>query len=144
MYLVLSTTTLAHDHNRDLCLQHDGILPEPRSQKENEFLNNLGSEMFLLGMSDKDTEGRWLWDSDRTPVDYFNWGAVPGAGQEPNGQRSQNCIVMMRNFVSGGASWADISCASDYHLEAQTKSLICQKNGGMCKLMKVLDFYPND
>ena len=67
-YLVLDTTT---DVNLDKCKQHGGILPEPRSQEENEFLNNLNSDTFVLGMNNKETEGTSLvWDSDGTPVVY--------------------------------------------------------------------------
>ena len=120
--MVLGTTTLAHDVNKDLCLQHGGILPEPLSQEENEFLNSLGSDMFVLGMSDKGTEDSWVWDSNGTPVVYTNW-----YGSEPAGGTRENCAVMFRNYESGGAFWGDLPCSSSTYMESKKKSLICQK-----------------
>ena len=117
---------MAHDANQEICLQHGGILPEPRSQEENEFLNDLNTDMFVLGLSDVEIEGSWLYDSDRSTVAFTNW--HPG---QPRGGTGKNCAVM-RNFANGGAFWSDVPCLSDGDLNAFNMSLICQKTKGLC------------
>ena len=124
-YLVLDTNTLSHDDNLDKCLQHGGILPEPRSQEENEFLNSLNSDLFVLGMSDRDTEDTWVWDSDVTPVVWQNW-----QSDDPGGGPGENCAVMLRNYGNSGALWGDVACLSHVYMDAKDKQLICQKSKG--------------
>ena len=123
---------MAHDVNQDKCRQHGGILPEPRSQEENQFLNNLNTEMFVLGLSDVETEGSWQWDSDRTPVVYSNWLSGDGAGG-----RAENCVFMSRNFRNYDGFWADFSCSSSAFMDARNKSLICQKTEGKHKCVDI-------
>ena len=123
MYLLLNTTTFRHDDNMETCRQHGLILPEPRSQEENDFLHNLNTDMFVLGMSDVTREDSWVWDSDGSPVIYTNWGS-----REPNGGREENCAVMEKFEVE---NWADIPCASRPRLDLEPKILICQKYEGM-------------
>ena len=125
-YLVIDTTTFAHDVNQDKCLQHGGILPEPRSQEENQFLHDLNSDTFVLGMSDRQTEDSWVWDSDGTPVVYQTW----FHGQPKDGS-GENCAIMMRNYASGGTLWDDVPCLSNEYLDTYDKNLICQKPEGM-------------
>ena len=138
MYLILNTTTLAHDVNRDQCLHNGGNLPEPRSKEQNDFLHDLNTKMFLLGMSDSQTEGTWLWDSDNTPVIYTNWHDIHGA---TNGATSINCAVMMKHYEKGQALWGDLPCRSNSYMDGFGKSLICQRTkvcpegkfGNMCE-----------
>ena len=126
MYLVLDTSTFAHEVNKAECQQHDGFLPEPRNEQENEFLNGLNTQMFPLGINDSETEGSWVFNSDGSPVVYQNW---------RSSRRSQrnlaNCAQMFRHYLDGGATWGDYPCDSDSFMESLSKSLICQKNGGM-------------
>ena len=113
------------DDNRDICLQHGGILPEPRSSEENEFLNSLNTDLFLLGMSDVETEGTWLWDSDGTPVVWTNWSPT-----DPPGGTDENCAAMLRTLGNAGPEWATLLCAYTSAYDEIAKSLICQK--GIC------------
>ena len=130
--MILNTTTLAHDVGQARCQQHGGMLPEPRSQQENDFLDELGSSMFLLGMNDIVTEGVWRWDSDVSDVIFQNW--RPGQPDDNLGIH-EHCAVMNRDYsqLSGGqsSSWDDLPCSSDSYMDGQPKSLICQRKIGM-------------
>ena len=117
---------MAHGANQEICLQHGGILPEPRSQEENDFLNNLNTDMFPLGLRDVETEGSWLWDSDGSPVIYTNW--RPG---QPQGGVNENCAFVYRNKNNLGPLWGDLRCLPSSHMEQQNKNLICQRDKGV-------------
>ena len=132
-YLVLNTTTMAHGANQEICLQHGGILPEPRSQVDNDFLNSLNTDMFLLGLRDVETEDSWQWDSDGTPVLYTNW----RPNGSPNGGLTENCAFVYRNKENLGPLWGDLPCLSDSYMERQNKNLICQRNTGMCLIFSI-------
>ena len=133
--MILDTTTLAHDVGQARCQQHGGMLPEPRSQQENDFLDQLGTEMFVLGMNDKVTEGVWRWDSDGSEVIFQNWEpGQPGNGADSLGL-PEHCAVMERDYAKRrgipSSSWGDLPCSSDSHMDGQPKSLICQRKIGM-------------
>ena len=133
--MILDTTTLAYAENVDKCRQHGGILPEPRSQEDIEFLSGLDYGAFLLGMNDKETEGTWVWDSDSTPVLYQNWQV--NNLKEPRYNTDSNCAVNYRK-----AYWRDISCLSEAWIEAWNKILICQKTEGLYfSLFFIFTFY---
>ena len=117
---------MAHDANQEICLQHGGILPEPRSQEENDFLNSLNTNMFLLGLRDVVTDGSWLWDSDGTPVLYTNW-----RPDQPDGGNRENCAFVNMDRKNLGPVWDDFLCVSRRYLDDRNNSLICQKNKGV-------------
>ena len=126
---MLNTTTLTHDVAKTKCQQHGGILPEPRSQQENNFLDGLGTEMFLLGMNDKGTEGVWVYDRDGSEVKFTNW--WPGKPGHEDGLLGleEDCAVMMKNYRNGSDKWSDRPCSTTgiTYLEREKKSLICQR-----------------
>ena len=125
--MILNTTTLAHDAGQARCQQHGGMLPEPRSQQENDFLDQLGTKMFLLGMNDKVDEGVWQWDSDGSEVIFQNW----APGQAENGVHTgvpEHCAVMVEQYAK---NWHDLPCSSDPLMDGHHKSLICQRKIGM-------------
>ena len=85
----------------------------------------------MLGMSDRGSEGRWVWDSDGSPVTWVSW-----LKSEPNGSDVENCAVMVRLMYRGmeghrTRDWADVNCGSDAFVKSQDTSLICQKYTGM-------------
>ena len=129
--MALETDNLLHDYNRDTCLQLGGILPEPRTPGENQFLNNMGTDTFLLGMNDRETEGTWVWNSDGTPVRWFNW------YDPPSGGTIKNCAIMLRTLGNVGPEWLDLKCGYEYDFPI---SLICQK--GMC--FSVVSIFPSE
>ena len=145
-YLRLNTGHFKHDDIQKKCYDHGGFLPEPRDWLENRFLCNLGSKMFALGMSDRLLEGTWRWESDGTQVTWTKW--YPGrnngnpkkrimVGGEPTGGSRDNCAVVRRVQLSWIDAWQTYECQSRTILAEKEKSLICQRNTGMCVLLLV-------
>ena len=134
---MLDTDDLVYDVIQQVCHNHGGFLPEPRDEAENQFLDSLGTDMFMLGMTDRDVEGQWVWDSDGSPVTWKSWvkWSDPRAATVPNGGRVENCALMLRQSKSesGGHrsdGWRDADCNSDPHIVVQPISLICEKHPG--------------
>ena len=48
-YIVLETSTLNFDENIATCARYNAILPEPKTEEENNFLDSLDAETFPLG-----------------------------------------------------------------------------------------------
>ena len=139
--MVLDTDDLVYDVIQQVCHNHGGFLPEPRDEAENTFLDSLGTEMFTLGMTDRDVEGQWVWDSDGSLVTWTKWVQYTGSKPSPNGGDVENCALMMRNFNSQADghtsdSWGDYRCGSTSFWNSKPISLVCQKNPGMWKLYK--------
>ena len=135
----METDDLTHDDNQQVCHNHGGFLPEPRDEGENQFLDSLDTEMFLLGMTDRDVEGQWIWQTDGSIVTWFRWVQWTDRSQPPNGGSQQNCALMLRgqgSEFSGHTtdSWADYTCGSDNYFRSRPKSLVCQRNPGMWEL----------
>ena len=119
--MILDTLTLNHHVAVAKCHQHNGILPEPRTQEENYILDNLDTSMFVLGMSDKGREGEWVWESDGSSVLWTKWWK-----QSDN---KEHCAVMMQNSYVAHGHWHDFKC--DDYMDGLGKHLICQKHTGM-------------
>ena len=130
-YLVLDTDDLIHDDLQQVCHNYGGYLPEPRDEHDTTFLDNLGTGAFPLGMSDTVTEGLWVWDSDGSPVTWNRWVMV-----EPNGGRKENCLLVLRQILSGHSGhrtdgWADMPCESSDGIRGFDTSLICERKSGL-------------
>ena len=138
-YTVLETSTLNFDENTQTCASYNAILPEPRTEEENDFLNSLDAQLFPLGLTDMAEEGVWRWESDGSLVTWFLWAAFLPYGSnvqlsDPNGGRDENCVVMVKHYahtlrLTSTASWADIACRGK---QISPKNLVCQKKEGMC------------
>ena len=93
--------------------------------------------MFLLGLTDRDVEGQWVWASDGTPVTWTSWIEWKHKKHAPNGGSRENCAHMMRTNAIGLAGhrsegWGDDNCdGNDYFGNVVKTSLICQRNSGM-------------
>ena len=132
----MNTDSLIYDVIKQVCDNHGGYLPEPRNQRENKFLHNLGTGAFLLGMSDSETEGEWVWDSDGSEVGWQNWMDFSSLPDEPNGGDNENCAVFAQQIYSDIAGhrtdrWADVPCDSDIYVGSKPTSLICERNPGL-------------
>ena len=108
------------------------MLPEPRTEAENNYLDSLGAEMFYLGINDKDTEGSWRFNSDSSIVTWQYWAEFDNRPEDPNGGENENCAIMMRNTlrestVTETSSWADVQC--DGSSIWSTMSLVCERAG---------------
>ena len=112
----METTTLNYDSVTRMCRNIGAILPEPRSERERDFLRNLTSDNFLLGLRDTQTDGQWVWDSDGTALAWTSW-----LSGEPNGGTSENCVRDRRDY-----DWHDVTC--DYVSKVKTNiSVVCEK-----------------
>ena len=114
-YTVLETSTLNFEQNKATCASYNAILPEPRTEGENEFLDSLNAQLFPLGLNDKEEEGVWRWDSDGSLVNWKYWANFKTNGAAPNGGIAENCVVMVKHYahtlrLTSTASWADIAC----------------------------------
>ena len=108
------------DNARVLCRRFGGMLPEPRHQEENDFLNSWQTDTFYLGMSDTAVEGNWVWDSDLTDVSWEHW--RPNTA-EPDGGEDQNFAVMSRNLVPNQAEyWSSVVGSIN-----KENTVICEK-----------------
>ena len=101
------------------CSQIAATLPEPKNEKENQFLSSLNSGRFYLGISDIDTEGEWLYTSNVAPVLWTKWGSW-GKGQEPCCGRNRNCGAMINREKEKGL-WGAKVCH-----QAHIDSLVCE------------------
>ena len=135
-YLKLNTGHFKHDDIQKKCYDHGGFLPEPRDEQENDFFDSLDSKPFALGMSDRDSEGTWLWESDGARVGFTLW-----YGGRPQGGNRQNCAntygVQREKYDRYNDNWETYPCGSRDWMEDNDKSLICQRNTGMCVLLLV-------
>ena len=134
-YIVLDTSTHHHDINQETCRNIGGHLPEPRNQQENLFLNSLGSDQFILGINDQQTEGHWVFDTDGSPVTWFSWVDWRDYTDPPKQGRDGNCAIMLRQWQEGISGhrpqdWGDTSCNTTAYRQGIPKSLICQKYTG--------------
>ena len=132
-YLVLDIQDIKYNDNQQVCHNHGGFLPEPRDERENQFLASLDANMFLLGATDKLVEGQWVWDSDGSPVTWKNWVSWTGSYSEPNGKGGENCVVMLQQYAKDRAGyrsegWADIGCHALY--SSVPTSVVCQRDPG--------------
>ena len=123
---MLDTDDLVYDDNQQVCQDLGGFLPEPRDERENQFLFSLDAETFSLGMTDRLQEGEWLWDSDGQPVTWTKW-----ISKEPNGKNRENCVAVWTD-----GEWQDVSCLSNHNIRARSTRLICQRNPGEWTLLR--------
>ena len=134
-YTVLITSTLNLDQNKGTCASYNAILPEPRTEEENDFLDSLDAQLFPLGLNDKEEEGVWRWDSDGSNVTWKYWAEFESFPRDPNGGRTENCVVMIKHSsmfasfqLTSSSSWSDVPCIG---LFRTNKNLVCQKVEGM-------------
>ena len=85
--------------------------------------------MFALGITDRDVEGQWVWDSDGSPVTWTRW-----IFSEPTGDAGEDYVLMVRHLYSGmtdhkSEGWLDYDHDAS-SITSNPKSLICQKYKG--------------
>ena len=113
-----------------LCLRIGGKLPEPRDEGENDFLASLDTDMFVLGINDKQVEGHWVFDSDGSQVTWFSWAQY--ADTAPNDGPAGNCAYVIRELNdhhSGHTkkSWEDKRCGYYSFYDSYDKQLVCER-----------------
>ena len=120
--MILDAKTSDHDAAQAKCQQYGAMLPEPRNEKEHQFLSNLCSTMFALGIrkTGNRTGHKWFWESDGSPVVFNQW-------HESQPYNDSNCAMTAMPFwyyVPCDDSLADSSIFFTH--------LVCQSKIGMC------------
>jgi len=96
-------------------------LPSIHSQEENVYVQNLhGGEHAWLGLSDINSEGKFVW-SDGTPFDFHYW-----AKHQPNNFRDEDCVHTLGSLRDHEYKWNDVNC-SDCH------GFTCKKDYNECQ-----------
>ena len=96
------------------------------------FLNNLHSDMFILGINDRQVEGQWVFDTDGSPLTWFSWADFQNDRDPPKEGTAGNCAMMMRHQGRNYAGhrpqdWHDINCHNSTGDEPDDKSLVCER-----------------
>ena len=129
LYGLMNSSTLDERNITHICEDQNAKLPEPRSERENEFLYRLinhTNKGVLLGLNAKDG-GVWRWNSDNSRVTWFNW-----KRSGPRDSNKYSCVVFRRRKSPRGA-WMDIKCkvlSKKKALRKLKKVLICQRGSG--------------
>jgi len=125
MFYALSDLPMSWDEAYAYCSTIKGFLAEPRSSGETEEVNKvLDGRSAWIGLTDKGTEGLFLWSSDAADTQsYHNWGEYGDYGPEPTGDG--DCVL---TWMVNDGKWNDYPCNHVYgSLEGPIYAL-CQKN----------------
>uniref|UniRef100_A0A452I219 C-type lectin domain-containing protein n=1 Tax=Gopherus agassizii TaxID=38772 RepID=A0A452I219_9SAUR len=100
---MLTGTKDSFENGKSLCTKAGGALACPHNRAENTALQEIlkDSEQAYLGMSDVQTEGKFLY-LNGGPVTYTNWETG-----EPNNNKNEDCVAMYSN-----GKWNDIDCSN--------------------------------
>jgi len=91
------------------CAIQGANLPSIHSQEENVFVQSLhGGEKSWLGLSDINTEGKFVW-TDGTNTDFHHW-----AKYQPNNFANQDCVHTLGFLQNHDYEWNDVNC-TDCH-----------------------------
>ena len=121
-YVKLNTAVFNYADAQTSCQGIGGILPEPRNSSENDFLNTMGAPgWFFLGLTDRETERQWQWESDGSTVAWSLWETG-----DPKGGRLENCAAQLvaPSDASRNKKWGSMYCEHHAYLR---KQVICEK-----------------
>ena len=91
-----------HRSNQEICRNHGGHLPEPRSREDNEDLRQFIESSvghIRLGLTRQNPSGSWRWEHHRTDVMWTNWD--PGQAN----RATKNCSV-----IGYDGFWTAVTC----------------------------------
>ena len=115
-YMVVESARKNFYESRTICKNLGGMLPEPRNELDNNFLDSISYKSFYLGMRDSSVEGYWAFESDYSKVAWKNWVRWSDHANPPNGGTNENCAIMLKDYNKneGGhnpKAWVDIKCS---------------------------------
>ena len=114
-YVELDIFAENYDDAKTKCSAIGGMLPEPRTAQESEFVKQVGtSYWFFLGLTDLLDEGNWSWNTGGS-VTWAMW-----ENGEPDGGTSQNCAAQIR----GAHVWISGYCDNPNGLDIP---IVCEK-----------------
>ena len=100
-------------------LSEKAFLVEPRTEGITNIANtyaNANDKLVTLwiGLTDKSTEGTFVWETDGEALSYMNW-----AHRQPNNWKgAQECAAIIKR----DGAWGDMKCGSPHHYLCQAKS----------------------
>ena len=109
------TTSKSYDDAKQNCNTKfsQGKLFEPKSASSNKKVHQaafgINRTNYWIGISDKTSEGRWVYESDGASVAF----SIPWRSGQPNGDSDQNCLGYYSSPSQTGES-ADYECISGY------------------------------
>ncbi|XDV12798.1 hypothetical protein PO909_001373 [Leuciscus waleckii] len=112
-FYVFSNDTMDWDNSRKRCQDLGGDLVIINSSEEQEFLAqqtviSKASVLHWIGLTDRQTEGTWLW-VDNTPLNSnLSWWIFPPDNYDTHDPLGEDCAVL--NGYLRGEKWGDISC----------------------------------
>ena len=71
--------------------------------------NWMGKNIYWIGLTDRLTEGEFVWESEGTVMDYSNW-----MGGEPNGHAESDDDCVHTDYEIEGRRWTDRDCEDSW------------------------------
>lgn len=86
------------------CERAGGVIAKITNDEENErAIELINGRNVWIGLTDRNQEGKWLWESDGSGVEFFDW----AIGQPDNALENEDCAI------SWNEHWADIQCGNN-------------------------------
>jgi len=100
----VSNTQMNYYQADQFCKKHGGYLFEPRTAADTNFIKPMLSQglFYWIGLNNL-ANGRYLWQSDNSPLTYTNW-----APSNPDNFNIERCVV---SCGYGGYLWNTIGCS---------------------------------
>ena len=113
-YYLSVVVKMSHETSQSLCPLYNGHLVEINDKAEFDFIvkflnNNNVNEYVMVGASDADKEGSWVYLHSGGNLTYFNWG--PG---EPTARSGDDCMWLS---TSSSHQMVDYPCNVAVHLD---------------------------
>ncbi|XP_078382499.1 uncharacterized protein LOC144665190 isoform X3 [Oculina patagonica] len=109
------------------CSIQGANLPSIHSEEENVFVQSLhGGEKSWLGLSDINTEGKFVW-TDGTATDFHHW-----AKYQPNNLGNQDCVHTLGFLKDHDYEWNDVNCTDCHRFTCKQDYNECNNFGYDC------------
>ncbi|CAG2248257.1 unnamed protein product [Mytilus edulis] len=97
-------TKMSWENAQVQCQTGEGYLVKIENSEENTWIKSIIKDWMWIGLTDRQTDGHWVWDSDNSTLTYNDWGP-----SEPNGGETENCCVFWE-AIHAIWTWNDLPC----------------------------------